>query len=204
MHTAHNGPVCEHGLEVNGEVVFSHQNGTKKEEQVSRSRPDNTLLDHRIWHHGVVTLVVFPDEEEDKGDGGADEKAYNNRAIPWVHGAAILQSKQKHDGRGADEHKARKIQRLDGGAEDLPRGQLDRRLGDLDEKQQNGQSGANGNVDVKACSEYQQDDASSGACPRRRPNHLHQRHVTFWVNEPPMMGPKAIPSWPMAKLTPRN
>lgn len=122
MNTAHNGSVCEHSLKVNSEVIVGHQNGTEKEEQVGCSRPDNTLPNHRIWYHGIVALVVFPDEEEDKGDGGADQKTNNNRAIPRVHGAAVLQSKQKHDGRGANEQKTRKIQRLDGRAENLHRG----------------------------------------------------------------------------------
>src|SRR5580700_6895984 len=149
MHTAHDRPVAEHGLEVNGEVVLGHQNGTKKEEQVTRSKADNALSDHGKRYHGTVTLMVFPDKEEDKGDGGANQKADNNRAIPRVHGTAVLQSKQKHDGSGANEHKARKIQRLDGGAEDLSGGQLGGRLGDLEEEQQNGQSAANGKVDVK-------------------------------------------------------
>lgn len=153
MNTAHNGRVVEHGLEVNSEIVFGSQNGTKKEEEIARSRPDNTLLDHRKWHHGVVTLVIFPDKEDDEGDAGADQKADNNRAVPWVHSTAVLQSKQKHDGCGADEEKSGKIQRLDGGAQDLGRGQLNRHLRDVDEKQENGQSGSNGKIDVKACSE---------------------------------------------------
>lgn len=155
MHTTHDGGVIEHGLEVNREIIFGHQNGTKKEEQVGCSRPDNTLLDHGKRQHGIVALVIFPDEEDDKCDARADQKANDNRAVPWVQGAAILQSKQKHDRRGADEEKAWKIQGFEGGAEDLLRGQLVNRLGDVNEEQQDCQSSANWKVDVKACSEYQ-------------------------------------------------
>lgn len=90
MHTTHDRPVIENGLEVNGEIVFGHQNGAEKEEQVSRGRPYNALSDHRKGYHGTVPLVVFPEKEEDKGDGGANQKADNNRAIPRVHGTAIL------------------------------------------------------------------------------------------------------------------
>ena len=109
----------KHGLEENGEVVLGHQNGTEKEEQVTRSRPHNALFDHRERHHGTVTLAIFPDQEDDKGHSRANQKADYNGAIPRVHGTAVLQCKQKHDGSGANEHKAWKIQRLNGRAEDL-------------------------------------------------------------------------------------
>lgn len=155
VHTTHDGGVVEYGLEVNREIIFSHQNSSKKEEQIGCSRPDNTLLDHGKWQHGVVALVVFPDEEDDECDASADQKANDNRAVPWVQGATVLQSKQKHDSRGADEEEAWKIQRFEGCAEDLSRGQLVYRLGDVNEKQKNGQSTANWKVDVKACSKYQ-------------------------------------------------
>lgn len=154
MHTTHDGGVVEHSLEVNSEIVFGHQNRTKKEEQVGCSRPDNTLLDHGKWQHGVVALVIFPNEEDDKCDARADQKADDNRAVPWMQGAAILQSKQKHDRRGADEEKAWEIQRFEGSAKDLSRGQLVNRLGDVNEKQENRQSSANWKVDVKACDKY--------------------------------------------------
>ena len=38
----------------------------------------------------------------------------------------------------------------------------------------------------------------------RCPSNLHQRHETFWVNAPPRIGPKAIPSWPIPMFMPRN
>lgn len=77
-------------MEVNGEIVFGHQKGAEKEEQVTRSRPHNALSDHGKGYHGTVPLVVFPDKEDDKRDGGANQKADDNRAIPRVHGTAIL------------------------------------------------------------------------------------------------------------------
>ena len=82
MHTAHQGRVPLHSLEVNGEVVLCRQDGAEEEEQSRRTGPDDFLLKHRHRNHGRVSLVVLPDEKEDKSDGAADKEADDHGAVP--------------------------------------------------------------------------------------------------------------------------
>lgn len=97
------------GLEVDGDVVDGEEERSGKNEGEGAHDPDNTVLEDSDRNHGTLTLDVTGDGP-DNGDGNpANKKTNDNRRVPSMSLATVLDSEDVRDGKTHHQNNAKGI-----------------------------------------------------------------------------------------------
>jgi hypothetical protein len=86
-------------LEVDGDVVDGKEEGTSKDEGKGAHDPNGAVLEDSDRNHGSLTLDVAGDGPNDRDSDPADKKADDDRRVPSMSLATILNRQNVGDGK---------------------------------------------------------------------------------------------------------
>jgi len=125
------------------------RDGAEEEEGDRAARPDDSLTDHGIRDHGIITRAVFPDQEDNEGRAGSAEQADDGRTVPSELITAILECKEELDRRRREECEADEVEFLPDDREKVAWFILRCVVGDFDKDEKEANEATDGEVDVE-------------------------------------------------------